>query len=260
MNNLCRALQRAQSLHWAFLSAPHTLLSLSTSPCSSNNNARQLSSSSSSDDVTATAPRSSSSKAHHEDPEQQQQQQHHAAPSAFDTSPDAFTAHLQSKTEADVFSLLENARAARLAEAAAAARAAGSGDTGSVGAAADAAAQAEEDAADDDTADMINPETGEVGRVCRWQDGNPSIALPACFCIYVARDGRVSGQDNCTCAAAALVTALSFLLKGHGTRPLHPRTLSAVSACTVFQLYGPRGKEPTRYGDWEIKGRATDFS
>eukprot|EP00195_Chlamydomonas_chlamydogama_P006824 CAMPEP_0202906214 /NCGR_PEP_ID=MMETSP1392-20130828/37817_1 /ASSEMBLY_ACC=CAM_ASM_000868 /TAXON_ID=225041 /ORGANISM="Chlamydomonas chlamydogama, Strain SAG 11-48b" /LENGTH=109 /DNA_ID=CAMNT_0049594611 /DNA_START=121 /DNA_END=450 /DNA_ORIENTATION=- len=24
--------------------------------------------------------------------------------------------------------------------------------------------------------------------------------------------------------------------------------------------YGPRGKEPTRFGDWEIKGRCTDFS
>ncbi len=26
------------------------------------------------------------------------------------------------------------------------------------------------------------------------------------------------------------------------------------------EVYGPRGKEPTRYGDWEVKGRATDFS
>ncbi|KAF6254088.1 hypothetical protein COO60DRAFT_1543331 [Scenedesmus sp. NREL 46B-D3] len=26
------------------------------------------------------------------------------------------------------------------------------------------------------------------------------------------------------------------------------------------EAYGPRGKEPTRYGDWEVKGRATDFS
>jgi hypothetical protein len=38
-----------------------------------------------------------------------------------------------------------------------------------------------------------------------------------------------------------------------------PHTLSAVS-CAYPQVYGPRGKEPTRYGDWEIKGRATDFS
>eukprot|EP00775_Hariotina_reticulata_P003501 gene3501-3770_t len=26
------------------------------------------------------------------------------------------------------------------------------------------------------------------------------------------------------------------------------------------EVAGPRGKEPTRYGDWEVKGRATDFS
>uniref|UniRef100_A0A383VAN8 Succinate dehydrogenase assembly factor 4, mitochondrial n=1 Tax=Tetradesmus obliquus TaxID=3088 RepID=A0A383VAN8_TETOB len=26
------------------------------------------------------------------------------------------------------------------------------------------------------------------------------------------------------------------------------------------EAYGPRGKEPTRYGDWEVKGRATDFA
>jgi hypothetical protein len=25
------------------------------------------------------------------------------------------------------------------------------------------------------------------------------------------------------------------------------------------ELYGPRGKEPTRFGDWEIKGRCSDF-
>ncbi|RCL00133.1 MAG: hypothetical protein JSC188_001017 [Candidatus Tokpelaia sp. JSC188] len=25
------------------------------------------------------------------------------------------------------------------------------------------------------------------------------------------------------------------------------------------EIGGPRGKEPTRYGDWEIKGRSIDF-
>ena len=25
------------------------------------------------------------------------------------------------------------------------------------------------------------------------------------------------------------------------------------------ELYGPKGPEPTRYGDWEQKGRCTDF-
>ena len=27
----------------------------------------------------------------------------------------------------------------------------------------------------------------------------------------------------------------------------------------VSELYGPKGLEPTRYGDWEQKGRCTDF-
>ncbi len=26
-----------------------------------------------------------------------------------------------------------------------------------------------------------------------------------------------------------------------------------------LELYGPKGPEPTRYGDWEQKGRCTDF-
>lgn len=25
------------------------------------------------------------------------------------------------------------------------------------------------------------------------------------------------------------------------------------------ERYGPRGKEPTRFGDWEIRGRCSDF-
>ncbi|PNW86112.1 hypothetical protein CHLRE_02g073800v5 [Chlamydomonas reinhardtii] len=25
------------------------------------------------------------------------------------------------------------------------------------------------------------------------------------------------------------------------------------------ELYGPRGREPTRYGDWENKGKCIDF-
>jgi hypothetical protein len=39
-------------------------------------------------------------------------------------------------------------------------------------------------------------------------------------------------------------------------RAVHPKLCAAV----LLQAYGPRGKEPTRYGDWEIKGRCTDFS
>lgn len=27
----------------------------------------------------------------------------------------------------------------------------------------------------------------------------------------------------------------------------------------VKELNGPKGPEPTRYGDWEVKGRVSDF-
>ena len=27
----------------------------------------------------------------------------------------------------------------------------------------------------------------------------------------------------------------------------------------VEELFGPRGLEPTRYGDWEVNGRVSDF-
>jgi hypothetical protein len=76
--------------------------------------------------------------------------------------PDPFTRSLQSKTEDEVFKLLEKTRQAKQLEF-----------------------EQEEDEAED-MVDMVNPETGEIA--------------------------------------------------------------------------GPRGKEPTRYGDWEVKGRATDFS
>ena len=28
---------------------------------------------------------------------------------------------------------------------------------------------------------------------------------------------------------------------------------------TVREIGGPKGPEPTRYGDWEVKGRVSDF-
>lgn len=30
-------------------------------------------------------------------------------------------------------------------------------------------------------------------------------------------------------------------------------------AATPREIGGPRGPEPTRYGDWEVGGRCTDF-
>ena len=32
-----------------------------------------------------------------------------------------------------------------------------------------------------------------------------------------------------------------------------------VPADAPKELYGPKGPEPTRYGDWEQKGRCSDF-
>ncbi|HBD52125.1 MAG: DUF1674 domain-containing protein [Candidatus Puniceispirillaceae bacterium] len=37
--------------------------------------------------------------------------------------------------------------------------------------------------------------------------------------------------------------------------PLSPDT----TKLSPTELHGPKGPEPTRYGDWEQKGRCTDF-
>lgn len=37
------------------------------------------------------------------------------------------------------------------------------------------------------------------------------------------------------------------------------RRLEAAGKRPEKEIGGPRGKEPTRYGDWERKGRAVDF-
>jgi predicted secreted protein len=73
---------------------------------------------------------------------------------------------LQRKTEQDVFALLEQARAAKLAEAAAAAKAAAAGSTATSDGAVDAAVADVAEEEEDDTVDVINPETGEVSGSC----------------------------------------------------------------------------------------------
>lgn len=35
--------------------------------------------------------------------------------------------------------------------------------------------------------------------------------------------------------------------------------INAETAKTVEELGGPKGPEPTRYGDWEVGGRCSDF-
>ena len=50
-----------------------------------------------------------------------------------------------------------------------------------------------------------------------------------------------------------------------GSRPviglISPLGTALESACPspVEEIGGPKGLEPTRYGDWERKGRAVDF-
>jgi len=38
-----------------------------------------------------------------------------------------------------------------------------------------------------------------------------------------------------------------------------PESGAAPGAPTVTEIGGPKGPEPTRYGDWEKKGRCIDF-
>lgn len=37
------------------------------------------------------------------------------------------------------------------------------------------------------------------------------------------------------------------------------RAAAKAPAARPVEIGGPKGPEPTRYGDWEVKGRASDF-
>ena len=41
-----------------------------------------------------------------------------------------------------------------------------------------------------------------------------------------------------------------------GTGNEHP---AEEEAAEIREVGGPKGPEPTRYGDWEVKGRCSDF-
>jgi hypothetical protein len=43
------------------------------------------------------------------------------------------------------------------------------------------------------------------------------------------------------------------------TAPKPPPALPAPPPPAAKEVGGPKGPEPTRYGDWEQKGRCTDF-
>jgi hypothetical protein len=46
---------------------------------------------------------------------------------------------------------------------------------------------------------------------------------------------------------------------GHKARPGPERAPAPPAPPAVREIGGPKGPEPTRYGDWEQGGRCTDF-
>jgi len=44
-----------------------------------------------------------------------------------------------------------------------------------------------------------------------------------------------------------------------GPEPVAPATATADDTAKPVEIGGPQGPEPTRYGDWERKGRCIDF-
>jgi hypothetical protein len=45
----------------------------------------------------------------------------------------------------------------------------------------------------------------------------------------------------------------------HETIDQEPAKPEPPAAPRPKEIGGPKGPEPTRYGDWEVKGRCTDF-
>jgi hypothetical protein len=43
------------------------------------------------------------------------------------------------------------------------------------------------------------------------------------------------------------------------TKPDKPLSVPLESKVSVTEINGPKGAEPTRFGDWERKGRCIDF-
>lgn len=41
--------------------------------------------------------------------------------------------------------------------------------------------------------------------------------------------------------------------------PAGDKTISQKESNKIREIDGPKGPEPTRYGDWELKGKAVDF-
>jgi hypothetical protein len=53
--------------------------------------------------------------------------------------------------------------------------------------------------------------------------------------------------------------ALSPVAAALKPKPQTPQPAPPLATETVTEIGGPTGPEPTRFGDWERKGRCTDF-
>jgi len=196
MSALMRSMQRLQACApasaWPGQAFWHLNTPLWATCSSSSSNTTTTTRCHSSDTSTSTS--SGSSSQQHLIQSQQQPHEQQQTSSPFSTAPDAFTRSLQSKTEQEVFSLLERARAAKLAEAAAAAKAAAKASGGTAATAAAAAEPSEEvieGEEEDDTVDVINPETGEVRySLCKHLQGGGS----AFYKLHISR-GRGWGRE-----------------------------------------------------------------
>ncbi len=74
--------------------------------------------------------------------------------------------------------------------------------------------------------------------------------MPRC-----ARRGKLS-----LLVSAADPTTFSCMTDETETKPPEPKPAPPAKATKPpKEIGGPQGPEPTRYGDWEVKGRCVDF-
>jgi len=69
---------------------------------------------------------------------------------------------------------------------------------------------------------------------------------------------KAKETDNVDIRLGAYVTASKFQA-GNGSEEIVPVGSAAKIASEAVEIGGPKGPEPTRYGDWERKGRVSDF-
>ncbi|MDB5655055.1 MAG: hypothetical protein JWQ94_2668 [Tardiphaga sp.] len=69
-----------------------------------------------------------------------------------------------------------------------------------------------------------------------------------------ATDAAAAGESEPTPTKILPPAALRALAEAEARRAAAPNTVKAAK-----ELQGPEGPEPTRFGDWERKGIASDF-